>query len=83
MAPAAIAHAQRCRARAIPYAGAIAPAGPDFEAAGPDFEAAGPDFSEAAGPDFSEAAGPEKTSKISNVSVSGRRGSVWAHTSGK
>ena len=38
-------------------AGAIAPAGPDFEAASPDLKAAGPDF-EAAGPDF-EAAGPD------------------------
>ena len=34
--------------------GAIAPAGPDFEAAGPDFKAAGPDF-EAARPDFEAA----------------------------
>ena len=47
-------------AAAFAPAGAIAPAGPDFEAAGPDFsEAAGPDFSEAAGPDFSEAVGPD------------------------
>ena len=66
MAPAAaMARARLRRARGI-AAGAIAPAGPDFEAAGPDFEAAGPDseaagpdFSEAAGPDFSEAAGPD------------------------
>ena len=35
-------------------AGAIAAAGPDFEAAGPDFNAAGPDF-EAASPDFEAA----------------------------
>ena len=46
----AMARARRSRALAIPYAGATAPAGPDFEAAGPDFEAARPDF-EAAGPD--------------------------------
>ena len=46
------ARARRSRAcAAIPAAGAIAAAGPDFEAAGSDFEAAGPDF-EAAGPDF-------------------------------
>ena len=44
-------------AGAIAPAGAIAAAGPDFEAAGPDFKAAGPDF-EAARPDF-EAAGPD------------------------
>ena len=55
-----IARAPLCHTSAIPYASAIAPAGPDFEAARPDFsEAAGPDFSEAAGPDFSEAAGPD------------------------
>ena len=52
-----MARAAQPRARAIPYAGAIAPAGPDFEAAGPDFEAAGPDL-EAAGPDL-EAARPD------------------------
>ena len=46
----AIARARRSPARAIPYAGATAPAGPDLEAAGPDFDAAWPDF-EAAGPD--------------------------------
>ena len=38
----------------IAPAGAIAVAGPDFEAAGPDFKAAGPDF-EAARPDFEAA----------------------------
>ena len=38
----AVAHARRSRVRAIPYAGAVALAGPDFEAAGPDFEAAEP-----------------------------------------
>ena len=43
----AIARTRRSRARAIPYAGATAPAGGkapaglDFEAAGPDFEASG------------------------------------------
>ena len=66
MAPAAgmAARARLRRTRAAIPAGAIAPAGPDFEAAGPDFEAAGPDFEaarpdfEAAGPDF-EAAGPD------------------------
>ena len=41
-------------AGAIAPAGAIAAAGPDFEAAGPDFKAAGPDF-EAARPDFEAA----------------------------
>ena len=58
----AMVRAQRSCPRTIPYAGAIAPAGPDFEAAGPDFsEAAGPDFSVATstGPDFSEAVGPD------------------------
>ena len=48
-------------------AGAIAPAGPDFEAAGPDFEAAGPDV-EAAGPDF-KAAGPDFEAAQPNLSV--------------
>ena len=57
-------HTRLRRAR-VP-AGAIAAAGPDFEAAGPDFEAAAPDF-EAAGPDF-EAAGPD---------VEGPKGPMW------
>ena len=56
MAPA-VSCARLCCAHAIPAAGAIAAAGPDFEAAGSDFEAAGPDF-EAAGPDFEVALVP-------------------------
>ena len=65
---AGMACARQSRAQdtagAIAPAGAIAAAGPDFEAAGPDFKAAGPDFEvarpdlEAAGPDL-EAAGPD------------------------
>ena len=50
----------RCARRIA--AGAIASAGPDFDAAGPDFEATGPDF-EAAGPDL-EAAGPDLESDV-------------------
>ena len=69
MAPAAgMACARQSRAHdtagAIAPAGAIALAGPDFEAAGPVFEAAGPVF-EAAGLDFG-AVGPDKDSNDDN-----------------
>ena len=47
------------RAHAIAGAGALAPAGPDFEAARPDSEVAGPDSTE--GPD-----GPGSNPFISN-----------------
>ena len=59
MAPAAgmAARARLRRARASIPVGAIAAAGPDFEATGSGFEAAGPDF-EAAGPDFEVALVP-------------------------
>ena len=58
-------HARPRRVRAIAGAaafapaGAIAPAGPDFEAAGPDSEVAGPDSTD--GPD-----GPGSNPFISN-----------------
>ena len=72
MAPTAARPARCSRARAIPAAGAIAPARPDFEAAGPDFEAAERD-SEAAEPDFEA----KITGVDQQLSETGRCGSVW------
>ena len=81
MAPAAgMARARQSRARdtagAMAPAGAIALAGPDFEAAGPVFEAAGLDF-EAAGLDFG-ALGTDKDNTNTNTN-----NNIWYRSSEK